>query len=998
MRSLCAVACCIMLGNGVATGQFGDLAGDVVTLYPNQDFENEAQDWGFWPGESRTRLELDREVLQHGAQSLRFTAVDGGDRAFALAGWADYEPGVMYRVTVHVRRDASVPASAVSFFINFAPARGEPIKSRQYPVAQTVEQVGEWERCSGIFIPDETAPVGNLLLGVEHVVGRVWFDNIIIENLGRPDELTPDVWTNLTAGVEIGSPPLQRFIRHRDGNTPVFRMASRFNDLLWRSAYLEHDLRDLERCAAYAAEALPDALREAFEAGEGLLNEAFTAFTAAFRDDAQELTPAFTGAADRLQAALDGLAQALEDQRRALASEAGTPLPPRLGPQNLGVEALTPEGRMRGFLFGAWSPLQFSELEQERFSFVFHSSAPGAPRVHTADEMDFSNITETCDRMEALGYQGTFGYLGFGIHQYMYAPQWLVDMHAEEPDFFKLSWDGLGGGSRGSSHSLNYFHPAVQEYIRDYLGRYAAFCRDEPRVLFHEVAQEADPGFTTDGGRRMASYGPHATEAFRAYLRGRWGDINTLNEAWGSDYADFDAIEPPPDPHVERWDPPTPLTAEFAAFDEQAYMDYLKLIYDSLKAADPDKPVVARHSALLRSINGARIFETCDILSGHNRAPLMNVFSVYLNSLNRYHNRGLGYMEDFWGVQEEAARAWDERAQRRGLEKHMMREGFWGRTLQMKWYAYTSGSYVFTYNGNWFNPRTDLTTWRYCVPALGRTMEWLKQVEWMVAHSEIAPAQVLVMQPSAAMRMEPPGRPPYGEIMGLHALLTQAGIPYELVPEEYVADSRCRLDDFGVVILPAAKYLAEDLQEKLAGFVTGGGTLVAVGRPGAFDELARPATALHDALRAAAPAADWDAPERAWDAEGPAAGPGFVTVACGEGQVVALRAVSSLAHAGQREAFADLLIRHAPRAAWAENARLEVVLRVAEDGERYLCLLNPDVDQPAQETVRVAGPVARAVDVLIPGGFPVPVAPAEGGVALDVRLGPGEATVIHLGP
>jgi len=138
----------ILLPVSGAGAQFSGLVGEVAILYPNQDFENEKQDWGFWPSESKTKVELDSQIVQHGKQSLRVTAVDAGDRAFVLAGWAPYEADVMYRLTVHARKDASVPDSALSYFINFDEEQGKPIKSRQHPAMKSVERVGDWQRWS----------------------------------------------------------------------------------------------------------------------------------------------------------------------------------------------------------------------------------------------------------------------------------------------------------------------------------------------------------------------------------------------------------------------------------------------------------------------------------------------------------------------------------------------------------------------------------------------------------------------------------------------------------------------------------------------------------------------------------------------------------------------------------------------------------------------------------------------------------------------------------
>jgi hypothetical protein len=790
--------------------------------------------------------------------------------------------------------------------------------------------------------------------------------------------------------VETGSAPAGRFARHKESNDAVYQRARRYNRLLMDSALVEGRLRDVERCFAYTGRPAPAGLREQLDEAEHALNATHAAYGDAFRAGEDAEGAAFDAQADELQRKLAALRQAVAEAAQAVRPEA-VELPGRLGRQARDVQALEAEGRMNRLLFGCWSPTAWSEFEQP-FELEFHSSAPGSPRVHTEDEIDLGNITEACDRLQELGYAGTFGYLMFGIHDTMYAPQWLLDAHRDEPDFFHVSWDGLKGRSSGSRHSLNYFHPAVRAFIREYLRQYAEFCRDEPRVLFHETSQEAYMDFSTEQGRRESGYGPHALSHFRSYLQRKYETIAALNEAWGAGYASLEEIEPPPDPHVEPRPEVTPLVAEFEAFRDEGYIGYLKLIYDSLKAGDPDKPVVARHSSLLSGINGARIFETCDVLCYHNRAPRMQLLNVYLSSLNRFHHKGLGYMEDFWGVQEERDRVEDERAQRRGLEKHIARQCIWGRTLQMKWYAYTSGSYIFTYNGNWFDPRYDVTTMRYCAPALAVAKRKMERLDWVLTHSEIAPSKTAVLQPSATMRNERPDTEAYATIQTLHELLYPNGILYELVPEEYFEDGRAQLSDFGVVILPRARYLSQRLQDMLAAHTLGGGMLVAVGAPGTEDELGRPSGRLIEALRAEA--AGWAPVEQVWAAaEG--ALPAVVT-RCGEGRVVACQGALGGVHAAATEQLLGMIVEAAPRAAWAEGKAFEVVLRVAEDGGRYLFLLNPSVDEARTDTVRVEDGCKRAVDVAIEGGFPVTVQAVEGGAALDVRLGPGECAVLHL--
>ncbi|MBD3292320.1 MAG: hypothetical protein GF393_05310, partial [Armatimonadia bacterium] len=698
----------------------------------NTSFEEDIVGWGVWPEDTGSTRNHDTQFAYEGEASLRIDATSPGDRAFVIQSTDDFETDVIYRVSVAIRKDATVPDSAVGFLINWRESDedGNAILARAYPMDLSKEQEGDWERWSGLFVANPASATLQFLLRVEHAVGSVWFDDITFENMGPVGEITPDVWSYLPIGVEIGAPPAQRFSAHKEALSPAYEAAEDFNWMLIESAIVEARIRQVERCRAWAGEQPPDELWADFRRVDALINEQYQAFAKAFRSGEADAWEAVDRVKWEGQGELFGLSDAVHAALEDL-QDPEEQLPDTLGEQPRTLPPFTDDGSaMNRLLIGAWSPTGWSQFE-ERFRFEFHSAGPGAPNVYTEDEIDFSNITDKCDSLEEMGYAGTFAYLHFGIHDLMYAPNWFIEKHADEPDLFKVSQDGQKGRSRGSDHSLNYYHPAVQQYIRDYLGAYAEFCADEPRIFFHEIAQEAYRDFNTEGGaRREPGYGPAATAAFHAWLAAEYDDIAALNEAWGTDYASFEAVQQPDDRYISPDRQITPLVAEFERFVEDGYLDYLQLIYESLKAGDPNKPVAARHSGLLTSVNGARAFEHCDVLGYHRRSPHMQVMNLYLNTLSRYNDNGpLAYLEDFWGTQQESDRVGDERVQRRGLEKHVSRTFAWGRSLQMKWYAYTSGSYLHTYNGNWFNPRYDVLTMRYCAPALKVALDRARRLD-----------------------------------------------------------------------------------------------------------------------------------------------------------------------------------------------------------------------------------------------------------------------------
>ncbi len=995
MSRLCIVALTIVLLPALALAQ-----GEEVQPLPNASFEDGLAGWSQWPDESDSTIHADTQLAADGNTSLRVDAISPSDRAFVLQSSSDFEPGSVYRVSVAIRKDPGIPDNAVGFVVNYRGGGTGAILSRAQPMSLTKEPLEDgWVRWSGLFF-DETEGVESwqILMRVEYAVGSVWFDDIRFERLGPPSDLTPDVWTYIPIGVEIGGPPASRFARHREADDEAYQAAVRYNELLMKEALAEADLREVERCHAYAGREAPADLRERFEAMESALNEGYLSFAASFKsgDWAQ-----FEPVAARIDEATEALTDAIAAARVEILPRNAIQLPEQLGEQPRTLPPFADGGtRMNRLLIGEWSPTGWRDFERP-FDFEFHSaSRSGLPQDWPeGGEPDFGNITAKCDELQSWGFAGTFSMMPFGQHDVIWAPDWFMAQHADDPDVRKVSWDGRQGRDSSSYYGLNYYHPAVREFMRDYLTKFASFAKDEPRVFFYETAQEAYPYFSAEGARRQTGYGPSAQAEFHRFLAGNYQTIAALNEAWGTDYAAFDAIEPPPDRFAKTDREITPLVAEFERFIENGYIDYLKLVYGSIKAGDPDKPVASRHSALLTAINGARIFETCDVLGYHRGDPDMQVMNLYLNTLSRYNERKpLAYLEDFWGMQDESDRITQERVQRRGLEKHVSRTFAWGRTLQMKWYAYTTGSYIFTYNGNWFDPRYDVLTMRYCAPALKVALDGARKVDWLLTHSQIPQFRAAIWQPSASMRTQARYGLSSSEIISLHGLIYPAGFAYELVPEEYFADGRADLADFDAVFLPCAEYLSEEHQRRLIDYVRGGGTLVAIEPPGVRDELTRPSGLLLRELYGIDDVA-FDAEAAWWTWQSTRCTPGPMEMAeAGEGRayITATTLMRALGEEADSDALLAMLGERVLRDAWARDAGFEVLTRITDDGERYLFALNPSADESRTDRVMLSGEVASATDVSVEGGFPVPVIRDGVHPAIDLTLGAGEMAVVWL--
>lgn len=947
-----------------------------IKLYPDQGFEGNMGKLGIWPESTRSTLHGDTAVFYGGKQSLR---VDSGGldcRMFALMNTRPdantIPPKTVVRVSCKLRCTDEVERKNLSMSINLREIVKEPktfseIRHKLVPAMQKHKPLRDgWEEWSGYI----THPGGDFnwqfLFGVEYTGGSVWFDDLRFEMI-TDDIRNNDVFTNWIMGVEIGAPPLRRFIQIKKTKPELCNYARRYNALLWKQARNEAALLDVARAAVYLGKKAVFVNSE-ITAAEESLQKAYLAFNAAFKAGGKGDWTAFEKAAADAEKGLASSDKLIADFWRGI-PKAG--LPPHYGRQSRDIKAIEPNGKMNRLLIGVWSPTEFLE-EEKPFDFEFHSAAPGTPRVHTEESMDFSNITDFCRRNEKRGFRGTFSYLDFGTHDQDYAPKWFIEKNAADDDFFRTSSDGAKANNRKTTYSLNFFNPTVRKYYEDYLSAYSAYTAKEPHVLFHEVFAEALMNFSTENGPRSIGYGPSATAAFRAYLRSRYAAIGDLNKALGTKYASFDDVVQPEDPLIKKPGTITPLFAEFANFHYNSYMDYLALLYKSLKKGDPNKPVVARFSGLISEMNGARAFEVCDVVSHHCRAPRMQLAYTYLNSINRYYgNRGLGYMEDFWGCQDAATSVEDERIQRRGLEKHIARTFAWGRFLQMKWYSYTAGPYIFTYNGNWMSLEHDLTTMRYCAPALGNMLRKMEKFDWILTHSSITPSKLLVLQPSASMRNFRPDLKAYSAMQAFHNMSEKEGLLYEVLPEEIVEDGRADLNGFHTVALPSAPHLSANLQQKLLSFVKNGGNLIALGELPVCDELARKC----DILTGPLSFSDGDGVVYAKEAR---LGKGFVRIANADW----------MKKNGLLKSISDKL----PRTAWADGDIIEVIPRVDQDGNEYLFLINPSLEKNAKAAIHFTSSCKSVIDISLHEGVAIPAQ----NQTFAVTLAPAESAVVWL--
>ena len=156
MKHATSVAVVLILLCTVVCAQ---MQGEQVTVIANPGFEQGMEGWGFWPDESGSKAVIDTEVSYEGDASVRVDAISPADRAFVLSSSNDFEHGVLYRVSVAIRHDDSVPETQIGFLTNYRDVETGAIIRRADPMglAKTDEDENGWKVWSGLFIAEEKA-------------------------------------------------------------------------------------------------------------------------------------------------------------------------------------------------------------------------------------------------------------------------------------------------------------------------------------------------------------------------------------------------------------------------------------------------------------------------------------------------------------------------------------------------------------------------------------------------------------------------------------------------------------------------------------------------------------------------------------------------------------------------------------------------------------------------------------------------------------------------
>ncbi|GAA2703856.1 beta-galactosidase [Actinoplanes palleronii] len=150
-----------------------------------------------------------------------------------------------------------------------------------------------------------------------------------------------------------------------------------------------------------------------------------------------------------------------------------------------------------------------------------------------AGQYEFDDLDEVIGLLHANGIKIN---LGTGTSS---PPPWLTTLH---PEVLPVAADGttrFPGGRQAWCPSSPVFRDRAYDLVRHVADRYG----DHPALALWHVSNEL-------GCHNALCYCETSAEAFRSWLRRRYGKIETLNEAWGTAfwsqrYGDWAEIQPP---------------------------------------------------------------------------------------------------------------------------------------------------------------------------------------------------------------------------------------------------------------------------------------------------------------------------------------------------------------------------------------------------------------------------------------------------------------------
>ncbi|MDP6117505.1 MAG: beta-galactosidase, partial [Planctomycetota bacterium] len=967
-------------------------------IFTNLDFSNGLDGWGAWSGTKAHRWVLDKEVGHGGKSSLRIEADSRKNNVMVLTTTTRMKPGQRYGFEMWWRFEKMSLRFRSDFRVIFRDADGKWITGIDLnPHFRKPE--GDWFQTRyRMLVPDNAAST-TVGIWVRETKGIVRVSGMSLSLIPAGQRSLDSMYLYDPFQVKLGPVPLQNFRKLKSDKSPFLSAAKRWNELLVAAGFMQEDLCRARRALLYTRR--PDDLLSAHDdrARKVLadLDDAYQRLGRLYdKSDSNRLAAEFIPSARKVEKdirdARAGLKSLVDEARPSTKASEWLKIPE----VDTGQPWWDAERKRARYVFWTrWSNPEQREMEMPLRLGDGQTLTVGRPKDATQGICDWSNYLDQAKTMHDAGARRFSLITHYSLHDKGYLSREFAEKNKSDPDITMMDNEGKPMAPRSGLCHFNWLNPKVRSHMVDVLTQMAKFFKERKEYQFYVTSWEGAGPYC-----RQIRIGnnPSHKEAFRKFLKQRYGNITALNAKWRTDYESSDAISPQPEEDTPTGAPATPRLIESRRWAQEAYVDYLKLIRDTIHRIDPTKPIIGEHSGLLDRVISPRIYDSVDLLGYHRRAGTTMPVQVWMSSLQRHTGKCTGLFENFWGCQEDhPGRMSEERAMRAQIRRYLYRHAVWGRSLQTWWYSYTTAGYLTSYNCNWLNPVYDLTTLRYSAAGLPVEKEKVDRLQGLLLNSEIVPSRLLVIQPYDTMLAQGRGSEAWSEWMEWHDLLFPRNLLYEVLPDIWFADGRVSLRDFDVVILPIATHLDPRFSAKLIDFIRQGGTCITSGPCGIYDHLGHENGDIMSAAQPKLTTRCESKPDEDWRYSYgvQANADGLVETSVGQGKLFLLpESVTAFEDGGR--ALSSLIRSKVAPAVEARGTKLELLLRKLMDGRHLLCALNRDPDRRTTGEVVINGAFRQVADIDISPPFPIRTEVEDGQTRFRVTLDAGATSYFLL--
>jgi beta-galactosidase len=423
-------------------------------------------------------------------------------------------------------------------------------------------------------------------------------------------------------------------------------------------------------------------------------------------------------------------------------------------------------------------------------------------------------------------------------------PYWI---HREVPGSEMIDNEGkkVVSSNRGEIHfGLTpggcFDHPGVWDHMRRFLRQVVTRYRSADNLRGWDAWNELRWNVQADG---LVCYCPYTVNAFRNWLKSRYGDLDELNQAWKRRYRAWEDVWP-----GKRYGRPYTEMMAFEHFITWRANEHGKARYDAIKSLDPERLVTVHggqptvmhgdHYPIGTALHRGNDWFYADHMDGIGCSS----FPVWQGADDTDLTARLSFLsaaargKHIWLSELQGGRAASGFDVHQPVSPAPQQRWVWtgiagGADTVLFWcwrdevFGRESAGFGLSGNDGFAEARLD---------AMRKTGGILQKHAELLEHYRPDPTQVgILFSPQSyylCWAQEGTGALAQHAIQGYARALIRANIPYTIVEEEHLD----ALDGLKVLFLPRVLVVDEAVAEALNGFVRRGGVLVAESECGAY--------------------------------------------------------------------------------------------------------------------------------------------------------------------